>query len=267
MDSEEKSPADLLFQLLQNPPPNVDLTIVGGSALVFWASLYIETYPQYFDTQKIVGTKDIDFIALLSAARACHQHWGGELHEPGFGHATPELAILCLNKDENPIEIDFLPDLVKIPKHRALKDREPVVGISDSDGFYVLSEFMVLLNRVNNTIYLSRYQNEHAYDQLHNAISVVKSAIQARLDTGEYNRAARLAYNLLDLARNKALGIKLCVDFEIDVLDGLIFDDRYPKEFNEIALPALNREIQERREARARHLELRRKEQEQKLAK
>ena len=263
--NKEETAADLLYKLLQNPPPDVDLTIVGGSALVFWSQLYISAYPQFFHEDKVVGTQDIDFIGLSKDAEACHHHWGGNLIKPGFNHATPEVAILRLQDNGVDIEIDFLQDLVDLPRIKALKGRELVEGLPGNQGVYVLSEIMVLLNRVSNTLNLAKYQSDHGLDQIYNAISVVKAAIQARIDVHEYSQAARLAYNVLDLSRKRGLGIELFIKFKIDLLDALIYHDNYPEEFNSIALPALMKEITDRREAKKAHLE--RREREKRVAK
>jgi len=257
---KEETAADLLYKLLQDPPPDVDLTIVGGSALVFWSQLYISVYPQFFNENRIVGTQDIDFIGLSKDAEACHKHWGGKLIKPGFGHATPEVAILRLHDSGVDIEIDFLQDLVDLPRIKALKGRELVEGLSGNQGVYVLSEIMVLINRVSNTLNLAKYQNDHALDQIYNAISIVKAAIQARIDVYEYNQAARLAYNVLDLSRKRGLGVELFIKFDIDLLDALIVHNNFPEEFGLIALPALMEEITERRAAKKAHLERREKE-------
>ena len=96
MNKNEKA-ANTLYALLSDPPPDVDLTLVGGGALILWITFYIQHYPHNFDHNRIPGTKDIDFIALKEDVYKCHEHWGGKLNVPGFNHATPEIAILCFN--------------------------------------------------------------------------------------------------------------------------------------------------------------------------
>ena len=256
MADEEKA-INTLYNLLANPPPDVDLTLVGGAALILWINFYMEHYPDNFDTDRIAGTKDIDFIALKDDARKCHEHWGGKLIKPGFNHATPEVAILCINPDskEESVQIDFLQDLVGIPKADSLKERELIFGLGENDNIYFLNEIMVLMNRVMNTLKLSKYQNPHAYDQIHNAMAVVKSAIMAKLDVSEVQEATRLAHRVLDMARKRGIGITLFVKFGIDLLDAVqVEDERYTKEFSTIAQPILLNEVHERRESKIKHL-------------
>lgn len=256
MEENEKA-INTLYNLLSNPPPDVDLTLVGGGALILWITFYIEQYPDNFDSDRIAGTKDIDFIALKDDVHKCHEHWGGDLFEPGIHHATPEIAILCINPETEAesIQIDFLQDLIGISKAKSLKAREPVVGFSDKENIYFLSEIMVLMNRVMNTLRLSKYQNQHAFDQIHNAMSVVKSAIMVKLDTSDVQGATRLAYRVLDMARKRGVGIRLFVEFGIDLLDAVhVEDKRYTKEFITMAQPKLLKEVHERRQLKVKHL-------------
>ena len=256
MDENEKA-INILYSLLKNPPPDVDLTLVGGSALILWTNLYRESYPENFEANRIAGTSDIDFITLKNNVHKCHEYWGGELIVPGMDHATPELAILCINpesEDEN-IQIDFLMDLVGISKDKSLKGRELILGFGDNENIYFLSEIMTLMNRVMNTLLLTRYQNTHAFDQIYNAMAVVKSAIMAKLDTSDAQGASRLAYRVLDMARTRRIGVSLFVKFGIDLLDAVVInDDRHVEGFTDIAQPKLLNQMLERRKSRIAHL-------------
>ncbi|MCP4696591.1 MAG: hypothetical protein GY862_07055 [Gammaproteobacteria bacterium] len=98
---EESATEYFLRKLLSDLPPGVDLTMVGGSALVFWTKKYVPYYPQFFDENRIVTTKDIDFIGLFSDAEACSRHLGGKLRKPDMNHFTPELAVLSINQPDS----------------------------------------------------------------------------------------------------------------------------------------------------------------------
>ncbi len=241
LDKKEIRTSNLLSTLLSNPPPEVDLTMVGGSALVFWTASYIEVYPDCFDIQRVAGTKDIDFIGLTQDARACHEHWGGRLVVPDQDDMTPELAILSIPDGDDDIQIDFLPDLIGIPKSKALKGRFPIGYVDDENGIYVLSEILVLTNRVINTRRLAKYQFSHGIDQVYNAMSVVKAAIYARLDAGSPSEAARLMHCVLDLAKNRSIGVEVYIQFGIDLLDAVVLEDkRFPNEFQRVIPPLVD---------------------------
>ena len=255
MDKKEIA-AETLQRLLSNPPPDVDLTLVGGGALILWIEHYREHYPGNFDSERIAGTEDIDFIALKVDVLKCEKHWGGVLYQPGFDHATPEIAILSVDAEggEGSIEIDFLQDLLGIAKNESLKGRLPILGFSEKENIYFLSEFMVLKNRVMNTLSLYRYRRANAIDQIYNAMSVVKSAIMAKLDVGDNKGASRMAYKVLDMTRTRRIGIKLFVIFGIDLLDAVVInDERHVAGFTDMAQPKLLKQIYERRESNIKH--------------
>lgn len=256
---EQNKAVNTLYKLLSNPPPDVDLTLVGGGALILWINFYRKHYPDNFNPLTLAGTKDIDFITLKEDVYKCYKHWGGKLSVPNIDHATPEIAILCINPDsENAVEIDFLQDLIGISRTESLKEREPILGFSDIGNIYFLNEMMVLLNRVMNTLSLSKYQNTHAYDQIFNAMAVVKSAIMAKFDTDDHKGATRLAHKVLKMAHTRKIGINLYVNFGIDLLNALPTNNaNYTKQFTTIAQPKFLREIDERRKSAIKHLKKR----------
>ena len=57
MDKKEIA-AETLQRLISNPPPDVDLTLVGGGALILWIEHYREHYPGNFDSERIAGTEE-----------------------------------------------------------------------------------------------------------------------------------------------------------------------------------------------------------------
>jgi len=260
MEKNNKA-VNILYKLLSNPPPDVDLTLVGGGALILWINFYRKHYPENFDTLRLAGTKDIDFITLKEDVYKCYKHWGGKLSVPDIDHATPEIAILCINPEsENTVEIDFLQDLIGISRTESLKEREPILGFSDRGCIYFLNEIMVLMNRVMNTLSLSKYQNTHAYDQIFNAMAVVKSAIMAKFDTDDHKGATRLAHKALKMAHSRKIGINLYVNFGIDLLNAVPVPSNnlnYTEQFTTIAQPKFLHEIHERRKSTIKHLKKR----------
>ena len=242
INDDEKVP-NLLNALIKSTPPDVDLTIIGGSALVFWVAQYVDMYPEYFE-ERIAGTKDIDVIGLASDAKKCAKAWGGELHIPGWNDHTPELAIIILKDPaggEN-IQMDFLSTIYGVSKNKALKGRVP---LGDGD-IYVLSELMVLYNRLHCTMKLKRYENQNAIDQLVNSISVMKCAVKVRLDSDDIKGAAQLMSHVLKIAKSRSLGVRVYTKYGVDLTDIIIDDDRLPEKFRE-EVPKLILKIQELR--------------------
>src|SRR5690348_8920995 len=101
-------------EILNDPPPDVDLTLVGGQALIYWTLSYQESFPQLFPDEVISSTFDIDFVVRFKiACHQCAEHWKGKLILPGQDDHTPELGKILIEGDdgEDALQIDLLPDL------------------------------------------------------------------------------------------------------------------------------------------------------------
>lgn len=211
--------------LLQDPPPGVDLTLVGGQALVFWTLTYQTQYPDFFPDHKIGSTYDLDFIVgMPEACDRCYQHWGGKLYKPAKDDPTPELGQLVFNQgDDDQLTVDLLGMLIRLDR-KTIQDKYRVPlrpGIPAYDSMFILSQWAVLLNRVYNTVDLPKYQKPEAIIQVHNACAIYKSYIQSLIDSGDLKDAQSKISLLLEFALNSKHGIPLFLKHNVDLLDCL----------------------------------------------
>jgi hypothetical protein len=211
-------------QIITNPPPGVDLTLVGGQALAFWTQLGVQRYPHLFPDDIISSTYDIDFVVgLKTACKICHEHWGGELFEVNsMDDHTPELGIINIKDGDNIIAIDLLDGLLSMDYSEICKYRVSL-GSSESifKDMYILTEWGVLLNRVYNSCSsIRRYRNPEAIKQLRNAVAINAAYIQSKLDHNDIKAAQKQCNKLLMLACNKA-GLAIFLDCGVDLLDAL----------------------------------------------
>lgn len=245
-DQNPEKSIDLLFDLMQDVPPGVDLTLIGGAALVFYVNIYQDLYPENFEGLGTAGTKDLDFICIKEDAIKCQEHWGGNLIVPEPDNHTPEVAILCIERGGETVQIDFMEGLAGVnPAERALRGRELLVE-KGGGALYSINEYMVLLNRVMNVMAL-RKTDRTTLQQLKQAMAVVKSAIQGLLDEGQPKLAARQAGEILKLAKAGSSGMNLFQQHGIDLIQVVPEDERYPREFKEFVLSSLVRDIRGRR--------------------
>lgn len=241
--STSESALDILISLIENPPEGVDMTIIGGTALAYWVDQYIELYPECFEN-RIAATQDIDLIVRhTDDAKKCHEAWGGKLQTPDIDHHTPELAILTLGSATETVRIDFLTRVHGLKQNEHIKDRTDL-----GNGFHLLSEFIVLLNRIQNVISLNR-TGENSIDQLKNAVSVVHAGVKARIEAEEYKSACRLMSAVLKLA-TRSTGRRLYAYHDVDLLSVVETDQKLPGEF----LENLDKEISRAKERRVRFL-------------
>lgn len=237
-------------EILKNPPPGVDLTLVGGQALIYWTLSYSERYPDLFPDSVISSTFDIDFVVQLKeSCKKCVEHWGGKLNEPGYSDATPEMGVILIETDEGPIRIDLLPDLLRIPKQEIPKLRDPIGDHEAYDDMYVLSEWGTLLNRVHNTVGMKRYRRPEALTQLDNAIAIFSAYIRWLLDEGEVSEAQSRISGLVKLALDSRTGIFLFIELGVDLLSPIPRGHRqFEPAFREHVLDKLIAQVRAKRE-------------------
>lgn len=238
--------------ILGNPPPGVDLTLVGGQALVYWTNVYLPLYPKAFPPDAVAHTSDIDFVVQMrSACEECYRHWGGRLDVPGKDNHTPELGRLVVNEGTNKqIYIDFLDSLFRIERPEINRLRAET---HSEDGrfkeFYILSEWGVLLNRINNTIANSRYRSPQGLKQLKNAVLVHWCRISDLLDAGDVAKAQSETSRLLKKALDSRTGMRIYLDHGIDLLRAAPIDDRrFHRIFIEKGLNPTIKAIEDKRE-------------------
>ncbi|MBL4826173.1 MAG: hypothetical protein JKY66_00405 [Spongiibacteraceae bacterium] len=244
------------IDLLTNPPPGVDLTLVGGQAMIYWTLIYCDKYPRLFPEEAVGSTYDVDFIVKMrGSCKTCHDHWGGTLHTPAADDPTPELGVIVFNEGtDKEIHVDLLGSLIRLDRQQIEKMRNPIDPSNPLyDSMFVLTEWAVLLNRVYNTIALSRYQHEEAFVQVRNAIAIHHAYILWLLDKGDTASAQSQCNLLLNFAKTSQYGIPLYLKFNLDLLEAIPIDDkRFVEPFCSKALTPLLAEICEKRH-RLRH--------------
>jgi hypothetical protein len=240
------------IDLLTNPPPGVDLTLVGGQAMIYWTLIYYEKYPQLFPEGAVGSSYDVDFIVTMrESCKACCDYWGGTLRTPAPDDPTPELGVIVFNEGtKEEIQVDLLGSLIRLDRQQIENMRSPIdPGNPLYDSMFVLTEWAVLLNRVYNTTCLSRYQHEEALVQVRNAIAIHHAYILWLLDHGDTAIAQSQCNQLLNFAKTSQFGIPLYLKFNLDLLDAIPVDDkRFVEPFCSKALKPLIAEVHDKRQ-------------------
>ena len=213
-----------LEKLVSQLPHDIELTIVGGQALQFWASFYHNSFTQYIEQDGLYfATTDIDFVASSKDAIKCARAWGASPSIPGANDITPNTALIELCLDGKTIRIDFLSDYLKPGKLKnSFFSRTP---LSPSRPLYVLSPFTVMLAKIANILVLKR-NNEQSIGQLKASFAITKCYIEDRLKAGEMKDAQSIISQVLYIAGESTLGIQL-YKLSIDVVEALPADDKF----------------------------------------
>lgn len=211
---------ELAIEIISNPPEGVDLTLVGGQAVIYWTLLYYELYPECFTEENMAATQDVDYVVgAMADCQRCHEHWGGELQVVKSEDMTPELGVITIPVpgEDTPLQIDLLGSLIKLERAEIKKLRVP---FGESTDFYVLSEWGVLLNRLHNTLGLKKYQGSQGIAQLLNAVDIFRASIIHLAATDRPEEARNRVRLLLGLAKSKD-GMNLLVYHGVNLLSAI----------------------------------------------
>lgn len=243
----------ILKELVGALPVDVELTMVGGQAMLIWQGYFQDIYPEAFENAVDVafGTQDIDFVVKnFEAVEACANAWRprvAAVSRPDPDHATPNIAVVEIDIGEGePVIIDFLdawakpnriknwyPDLVPIEmSNRELK----VLGVR-----------AVLLSKIGNMLVVGRHGEVYA-KQVRGAMLLLRLSITKQLDDGD-RQAHRSLLFALELALAPRIGSAMLFKHGVDLLDSIPLDHPgIDPRFRERTLePALDRIVKKRR--------------------
>jgi hypothetical protein len=224
------------------------LVLVGGQAVNFWASQYIDRVPE-LKADAPFTSKDIDFCALPDAVKACAMRLGGRpklatLEDMG----TPNSGIVVFVDDEGHTRsIDFL----KAPAGLDYKETVETAfraEILDADSesvvaaFHVMHPVLSLKSRAYNVARLDGYQTEHARKQLRAAVLCAREYVRDLADAGHVKAASRASERIFRLARYKA-GPEVFARYRINVFDAVLLHPSFPPAFGEKRYPQMAQQV------------------------
>jgi hypothetical protein len=205
--------------------------LIGGQAVHFWTSRYLDRVVELRDNAPYT-TKDLDFCGTADDARACAKQLGARCREFTLKDRSPCSAIVELGD----LQIDFLRVPYGIADAQQLYDRSVRYAYGR-----VMHPMHVLESRVANVAGLPDHQTERGKKQLRGAILCMRELLFDTLDRAAVEpRAVRSALQLSErifkLAESMS-GIAVYVQHKLDVLDGVVIDERLPRAFLDQRLP------------------------------
>ncbi|MGK7876414.1 MAG: hypothetical protein AB4426_24895 [Xenococcaceae cyanobacterium] len=101
------NPIELKEVFIQLQQEDIDLVLVGGQAINFWATLYRDREPK-LEQYLPFSSEDIDFFGGRIEAAICHQILGGDLKLNRDFNPSPNSGVIVTNFQNNKLRIDFL---------------------------------------------------------------------------------------------------------------------------------------------------------------
>lgn len=211
--------AEDIEYLIRRIPGDVNLTIVGGQALSFWATFFLLKFPEEFSGEKglVMTTSDIDFVGSKEAAEKCAKAWNAEIIFPNAHDVvTPNTALVKVHiPHKGIIVLDFLRDYVGYSNIKT--EIDDGVYINERQTIMVLGPIACLLSKMANVTVLRRH-DEHAIGQLRTALVITRCAIKEHISELNYSEAQKALSLIMHIANKEHMGKPLFRQFGIDLL-------------------------------------------------
>ena len=244
----------ILKELVGALPAGVQLTVVGGQAMLFWQGYFQAIYPEAIESAVDVafGTQDIDFVVKdYKAVEAIVEAWrprvAATVRRPDPDHATPNIAVIEMDiGEEEPIIIDFLDAWAKPNRIKNWYPDLATIEMSNRE-LTVLGVRAVLLSKLGNILVVGRHGEVYA-KQVRGAMLLLRLSITKQLDDGDRQAYRNLLF-ALELALAPRIGSAMLFKHGVDLLDSIPLNHpSIDPRFREKTLqPALDRIVNKRR--------------------
>ena len=250
--SNKKTFIELRNIFLKLKELDLDIVLVGGQAVNYWANYYQRRCPQL--NQYIpYSSEDIDFFGGRLEAQIAHQALGGEINIAKDFSPSPNSGVLLVPYQNSSLRIDFLASVYGLSDADIIKYAVPIVGIELMLGadFKVISPLLCLEGKLKSLMGLPQ-QGRQDLKHLQMSILIAREFIAEIVQDG----SVRLGLNLIErLARNSIsdAGLQAWYQHGIDTIDAIPLNiieetkDSKLRKFIEVRYPQMVTEVQEKR--------------------
>jgi len=236
------------IEYIKKIPNHKELTLIGGQALCFWYEYYSDIYDDVQNNNWLISTADIDFMANQETLRQCANAWNAKSEIPTLDSHTPNSGIVLIDHDGQQLRIDFLWNVQGLTKTEVEVERLEMLIYSDDNEkipFYILSPYLCLVSRISNILILRR-TDIHSIEQLQASIEVVRFHITHLLESENEKEARIVAEKVFKLAKSTTNGIKIFIDFGINIFQAIPKSELFTKKFNEERYPRMTKIINDK---------------------
>ena len=232
-----------------------DAFIVGGQALNLWAERYrhvaeLHVYGPY-------TSKDIDYFGRREAAEKLANALGGSVSIPEVDDHTPQTAIVHVEIEGQPIEIDFLGHVLGVDDAKLKKQAIQIrMNVTMAEGTVelnvpIMHPFHCLQSRLANVIQLKR-KTDLAHNQLNASPIVLREFLFEQLDNGQSKHVTGVLQALYIYLSSDIVGRKAHKHMRNDpsaVLDTFQNDGRLDQRWREKSLRSMRASLARKRTA------------------
>lgn len=227
-----------------------DLVLVGGQAVNFWATYYLDRAPELAEKAPYTS-KDIDFSASHAAVKECAKRLGGTARLASLDDMnTPNTGtVVFVDYDGYERQIDFLTVPAGLVAEEVTRTSFPARILGDDGStaatFHVLHPVLSLRSRIHNVAFIDGYQTPHALNQLRAAIVSAREYVLEAIEAGEIDIALKANERNYKTVLYRG-GAEVYVRHGIDAFGALVDDERLPTKFSTEQYPRMHANVQRR---------------------
>jgi hypothetical protein len=151
------TPKNLCEILRQLHSAQLDVVLVGGQAVNFWAELY---YPKIPDLNQYLpfASEDLDFYGGRLEALSCHKILGGEVFLNKDFDPSPNTGVVLVDFLQQKLRIDFLGTIYGVSEAEIYDTAIPFLGKGELEGidFKILHPILCLEGKLHCLRHLSQ---------------------------------------------------------------------------------------------------------------
>lgn len=248
-----------VVQLVRELSLEAGAVLVGGQAIGFWHWYYCTVTDR--DSDKLLTSKDIDYVGSRATARAFAEAVGGELTLPLPDDATPNTAIVYAEMNGKRILIDFLSGILGVRPSK-LRASKLLIELLDDGGVKtveipLLHPVLCLISRVVNILHpATKRTDPFGIGQFEAAYEIIFRHLDEGLREADYSDFHYCTRHICDFLCSDEYGrvaylelpenVRSTCDL-INVLRAYINDDRVDARYREFTLQPMIRKIESRR--------------------
>jgi hypothetical protein len=230
----------VLKQLADVADGDVHIVLIGGQAVSIWASVLGH---EDLGRETALASRDIDFVGTKELVKQCAARLPqGEAKYPWAFDMTPNSGVVLFMDDDGVTrQIDFLASVAGL-NDRDVAQSAQRVEIDEGDGsgavipVWVMHPERCMESRAHNILMFPDKRTPLGLDQLRSSIVSAQAFSKLLLDSDQLDDpriAAREVLKLNERIAKFALGagMRIYLEYDIDVFEAVLLDDRLPAMF------------------------------------
>jgi hypothetical protein len=222
------------------------LVVVGGQAVNFWATSFLERAAD-LTAEAPFTSRDVDVCAPRSQVEDLARRLGGQARVAGFDDATPNAGTIVYRDDHGTERIlDVMSTLMGLDPSDVEKTSIPIEYATTNGAlvrFRVMHPVVMMESRVHNVVRLERYRTAHGLSQARASVLCAREYLREMLGQSPPEvvvpRVRDWDERIFRFRTKAQAGKQIALDYGINVFDAVVVDPRMGEKFLTVRHPQM----------------------------